>query len=135
MNIVLDTNVLVSGLLSPFSPCGNIVRMVSSGDLILFFDARILSEYYEVLHRPKFKFEEEKVVALLDYISLRGQSVAASPLSYNLPDSDDNPFLEVAVSAKTAYLITGNKDHFPIDLCMGIRVVSPQQFLKDYMKQ
>ncbi|MDP2755681.1 MAG: putative toxin-antitoxin system toxin component, PIN family, partial [Nitrospirota bacterium] len=68
MNIVLDTNVLVAGLLSPFGPCGEIVRMVSSGELILLFDARILSEYDEVLRRPKFKFEEEKVVALLYYI-------------------------------------------------------------------
>ena len=42
MNIVLDTNVLVAGLLSPFGPCGEIVRMVSSGALTLAFDARIL---------------------------------------------------------------------------------------------
>ena len=33
MNIVLDTNVLVEGLLSPFGPCGKIVRMVSSDKL------------------------------------------------------------------------------------------------------
>ena len=47
MNIVLDTNVLVAGLLSPFGPCGQIVRMVSSGELTLSFDARILAEYEE----------------------------------------------------------------------------------------
>ena len=73
MNIVLDTNVLVAGLLSPFGTCGEIVRMVSSGELILFFDARILSEYDEVLRRPKFRFAKEKVDALLDYILYRGQ--------------------------------------------------------------
>jgi len=42
MNLVLDTNVLVAGLMSPFGPCGEIVRMVSSGALTLAFDARIL---------------------------------------------------------------------------------------------
>lgn len=56
MNIVLDTNVLVAGLLSPFGTCGEIVRMVSSGELRLSFDARIFTEYEEVLNRPKFKF-------------------------------------------------------------------------------
>jgi putative PIN family toxin of toxin-antitoxin system len=56
MNIVLDTNVLVSGLLSPFGPCGRIVCMVSSGELTISLDARILAEYEEVLCRPKFKF-------------------------------------------------------------------------------
>ena len=67
MKIVLDTNVLVAGLLSPFGPCAQIVRMVSSGDLMLCFDARILSEYDEVLRRPKFQFREDRVAALLDY--------------------------------------------------------------------
>ena len=45
MKIVLDTNVLVAGLLSPFGPCGEIVRMVSSGEVTLCFDALILAEY------------------------------------------------------------------------------------------
>ena len=53
MKIVLDTNVLVAGLLSPFGSCGDIVRMVSSGNLTLCIDARVLSEYHEVLERPK----------------------------------------------------------------------------------
>ena len=61
MNIVLDTNVLVAGLLSPFGPCGEIIRMVSSGKLALSVDARILSEYSEVLHRSRFRFEKDKV--------------------------------------------------------------------------
>jgi uncharacterized protein len=72
MNVVIDTNVLVAGLLAPFGACGEIVRMISSGELTLSFDARILSEYHEVLRRPKFHFEEEKVAALLDYIVYRG---------------------------------------------------------------
>src|SRR3972149_7693740 len=102
MNIVLDTNVLVAGLLSPCGTCGEIVRMVSSGELILSFDARILSEYDEVLRRLKFRFAKEKVDALLDYIVYRGRTVAPSPLDTSLPDSEDEPFLEVALAGKAA---------------------------------
>lgn len=54
MRIVLDTNVLVAGLLAPFGPCGpcdEIVRMVSSDELVLSLDARTLTEYEEVLGR------------------------------------------------------------------------------------
>ena len=51
MNIILDTNVLVAGLLTPFGPCGEIVRMVSSGELTLSLDARILIEFQEVLDK------------------------------------------------------------------------------------
>ena len=44
MDVVIDTNVLVAGLLSPFGACGEIIRMVSAGELTLSFDARILLE-------------------------------------------------------------------------------------------
>ena len=135
MKIVLDTNVLVAGLLSPFGACGEIVRMVSSGELILSIDARILSEYAEVLHRLKFKFEKEKVATLLDYILYRGQISASSPLSNPLPDTDDEAFLEVTISGRAACLITGNKIHFPAKLCGKVKVFTPKEFLLFYKKQ
>jgi uncharacterized protein len=135
VRIVLDTNVLVAGLLAPFGPCGEIVRMVSSGELVLSFDARILTEYEEVLGRQKFKFEKHKVDALLEYIEYRGVTIASSPLSQSLPDSDDEPFLEVALAAQAACLVTGNKVHFPADLCQSLPVFSPSDFLAFYKKQ
>src|SRR6266702_3901333 len=132
MNIVLDTNVLVAGLLSPFGPCGEIARMVSSGEITLSFVARILTEYYEVLARPKFKFEKDKVAAFLDHIEHRGVTVASSPLLQALPDPDDEPFLEVAIAAKVACLVTGNRVHFPASLCREVKVFSPSEFLAFY---
>ena len=135
MNIVLDTNVIVSGLLSPFGPCGEIVRMVSSGELTLSLDARIISEYSEVLLRPKFKFEEDKVNALLDQIKHRGCATASSPLSRSLPDLDDEPFVEVAIAGRAVCLVTGNRSHYPPGLCEGVKVLSPGGFLTLYKKQ
>jgi uncharacterized protein len=129
MDIVIDTNVLVAGLLSPFGACGEIVRMVSAGELTLSFDARILSEYDEVLRRPRFGFEEEKVATFLDYIVYRGRTVAPSPLSHSLPDPDDEPFLEVTLASQTVCLVTGNQKHFPADRCQGAKVISPTEFL------
>ena len=135
MNIVLDTNVLVAGLLSPFGPCGEIVRMVSSGELTLSFDARLLTEYEEVLARPKFKLAKDKVAALFDHVVHRGFTVASSPLSHALPDPDDEPFLEVAIAAKVVCLVTGNQAHFPPDLCQPLTVLSPSEFLAFYKKK
>jgi putative PIN family toxin of toxin-antitoxin system len=129
MEIVIDTNVLVAGLLSPFGACGEIVRMVSAGELTLSFDARIISEYNEVLRRPRFGFEEEKVATLLDYIVYRGQAVASSPLSHSLPDTDDEPFLEVTLAGQSVCLVTGNQKHFPTERCQGAKIVSPNEFL------
>jgi putative PIN family toxin of toxin-antitoxin system len=135
MNIVLDTNVLVAGLLSPYGPCGEIARMVSSGEITLSFDARILTEYEEVLKRPKFKFDKDKVSAFLDQIEHCGRTVAASPLHQSLPDIDDEPFLGVAIAAQVECLITGNRVHFPSELCHGVTILSPAEFLEFYRKR
>jgi len=132
VRVVLDTNVLVVGLLSPFGPLGEIVRMVSSGELTLCLDARVLSEYAEVLRRPRFGFDEDAVAVLLDYVVDSGHMVASSPLPEALPDPDDEAFLEIAMAGGTECLITGNRAHFPDALCRGTTVVSPAEFLASY---
>jgi len=135
MRIVVDTHVLVAGLLSPFGACAEIVRMISSGELTLFLDARNLSEYNEVLCRPKFHFDIDRVVALLEHIEHRGQIMSASPLSRPLPDPADEPFFEIAVAGRAVCLVTGNRAHFPSKLCQGVPVFSPGDFLRFYRKQ
>lgn len=106
--------------------------MVSSGELTLFLDARVISEYTEVLARPRFAFKQDSVAALLDFISRVGRSIASSPLSTPLPDVDDHPFLEIALAGKAAFLVPGNLAHFPVELCCGVNVVSPAEFMEAY---
>jgi putative PIN family toxin of toxin-antitoxin system len=130
MNIVLDTNVFVSGLLTPFGPSGEIVRMVFAGELTLCIDARIMSEYREVLYRPKFKFDKDHISLLLDFIELYGHVVSGLPLKKRLPDQDDEPFLEVAIAGNVRPLITGNTAHFPLSAREGIEIYSPSEFLE-----
>ena len=135
MKIVLDTNVLVSGLLTPFGSSGELVRMISAGKLILQYDSRILLEYQEVLYRPKFQFNREDIDLLFDYISKNGQIVSTSPLKKRLPDPDDEPFLEVAIGGKAECLVTGNKVHYPRQFREGIKVLSPSEFINFYRKR
>ena len=130
MRVVLDTNVLVSGLLTPFGSCGEIVRMLTSGRITLCVDARILLEYEEVLCRPKFDIDPRKVAVVLDHIRVSAEVHAAAPLPMALPDADDNPFLEVARHAAAGCLVTGNLKHFPEECRVGVRVLSPSGFLE-----
>ena len=132
MRVVLDTNVLVSGLLAPFGPPGVIVRMIVSRALILCVDARVLSEYHDVLRRPRFDFDEDAVAALMDYIEATSDKAAAVPLAQRLPDTDDEAFLEVAIACAARYLATGNLEHFPEHLRVGVSVVSPHEFVELY---
>ena len=135
MKIVLETNVIVSGLLHSFSASGEIVRMVTLGELQLCYDARILSEYKEVLLRTKFAFDPTDVDDLLAQIEACGFAVAAGPLVKRLPDLDDEPFLEVALAGGARYLVSGNPKHYPGKDREGMVVVSPAQFLENYRKQ
>ncbi|MFH1666150.1 MAG: putative toxin-antitoxin system toxin component, PIN family [Elusimicrobiota bacterium] len=132
MKVVLDTNILVSGLLSPFGAPAEIVRMAASGTLELCYDARILSEYRSVLLRPKFFFDQVHVGDILDQIKTCGHIVAAKPLPKKLPDLDDESFLEVALSGKARCLVTGNLKHYPVEKRQGMLVLSPTEFLEAY---
>lgn len=126
---MLDTNVLVSGLLSPYGPPGEIVRLVSAGAVTLCLDARIFAEYDEVLARPRLGFDPDDVASLLDYIHFRSEVVASGPLECRLPDPDDEPFLEVAATCAADCLVTGNVAHFPVEARAGVPVFTPAQFM------
>lgn len=129
MKTVLDTNVLVSGFLNPYGPPGSLVGFAASGELTLCYDARILAEYREVLLRPKFELDAQAVDDFLAQVEAEGQSVTAAPLPRHLPDHWDEPFLEVALSARAECLVSGNRKHFPARLCLGMKVLSPAEFL------
>ena len=132
MRIVLDTNVLVSGLLKPYSVPGEIVRLASSGRLCVCYDARVLEEYQDVLRRPVFGFRSADVAALLDYLKVNGLSVAAAPLAQRLSDPDDEAFLEVALAAGARHLITGNLSDYAGHAHQPVHVISPSRFLAWY---
>ena len=128
MIIVLDTNVLVSALLSPFGTPARILDLLLAGDLRLAYDDRILSEYRQVLARPRFGFNSHTVADLIAHLVADGLPTTTYPWPVSLPDPDDLPFLEVAQAAN-AVLITGNRRHFPRDACRDVRIASPTEFL------
>ena len=129
MRIVLDTNVLVSALLTPYGPAARILDALLAGSLDIVFDDRILQEYEEVMLRERFGFAAEDVKALLDFFRSEGQLVAAPPLAVSLPDPDDLMFVEVAVAGKVDAIVTGNKKHFPAGSYSEIPVMTPAELL------
>ena len=135
MRIVLDTNVLVSGLLTPFGKCGEIVRMLTSDEITLCVDSRILVEYGEVLHRPRFNIDPHQAAVVIGYIQSSAEPHPTAPLDRALPDANDNPFLEVALSSDAECLVTGNLKHFPLRCRAGLRVLSPAEFLEFFRRR
>jgi len=129
MRVVLDTNVLVAGLLSAAGPPAWIVEAVLAGDLDLAFNAAIRQEYEDVLLRPEFRFSKPRVEALLAVVDRFGLWVAAvPPWRVALPDPDDEPFLGVA-AVTGSVLVTGNLRHFPARCREGVSVLTPRELV------
>ena len=130
--VVVDTNVLVSGVLNPHGPPGRILDAILAGALTVLYDDRILHEYRAVLLRPAFGFRPVDVEALLTWIELEGESVLAPLLKVTLPDPTDLPFLEVAAAGHADALVTGNVRHFkPKGGRHDVVVITPAAFLID----
>lgn len=115
MNVVLDTNVLVSAMLSPGRKAYCILQSAIFTDFQIVYDYRIMEEYERVLHYRKFGFDENDIQAVLSPIKEYGLQIVAHPIrdvAFN--DESDRKFLEVAKSAGCV-LVTGNQKHFPDD--------------------
>ena len=114
---VIDTNVLVSALLSGHDDAATVqvVDRLFSEEIIPVYSIEIISEYDNVLHRKKFKFSEEAISILLTVIEQNGVLAEPAASGEILPDMKDFPFYEVVLDKrdKNAYLVTGNIRHFP----------------------
>lgn len=129
MRIVLDTNVLVSGLLNAAGNPGRVIDGIMMGDIVTIIDDRIVGEYREVLGRPKFAFDAQQRSRVLDFLLLTAERVSAPPLSVALPDPGDRPFLEVAIHGRANALVTGNVRHFPPESRGDAVVLTPTEFV------
>ena len=124
---VIDTNVLVSSLLSRHPDTSTVVVMdyILSRKVTPLYNDDIIQEYAEVLHRTKFGFPVDLVDAIVDTIKTIGLTIDRTVAAELLPDPKDLVFYEVALSKEDGWLVTGNKKHFPLNPI----VVTPSEFL------
>ncbi|PNQ05653.1 twitching motility protein PilT [Mesotoga sp. SC_NapDC3] len=126
MKIVVDTNVLVAALINPHGSRAGVLNCILSSRVYPCFDARIIDEYERVLQRPRFGFRSDDIRALLNFFVRVGFFVTPEPVSLELPDLSDLPFVEVS-RATNSPIVTGNAKHFPADF---VTVLSPAALLE-----
>lgn len=116
---VIDTNVLVSALLSSHDDTATVqvVARMLSGEITPVYSDAIMTEYRNVLSRRKFGFSPDTVEYLLSAVRRFGLWVEPSPSGIALPDMKDLPFYEVVLEKRddNARLVTGNLKHFPAE--------------------
>ena len=127
---VIDTNVLVAALLSQLddSAVVQVFNKIINSEIIPLYSVKIIEEYKEVLSRKKFSFDTSIINYTLALILRKGIEVDPKQSGIQMIDMKDLVFYEVVLEKKEdgAYLITGNKKHFPNDPI----VVTASEFLE-----
>jgi len=123
-NAVLDTNILVSGLLSAQGNAAKIVNAVRDRQINLFYNDIIMTEYNDVLFKAKLGLNPEDIDNLLTSITSLGFLLIPKTSKFPMTDEDDRIFYDTAKTAK-AYLITGNIRHYPTEPF----ILPPAQFV------
>ena len=127
---VFDTNVVISGVLSPDGAPGKLLNAILDGLCQPVVTDSILAEYEAVLSRPKFRFPASRIYPLLDAFRSRALFAPFAPGGHAeaLPDLEDVIVLEAAFSLNVP-IITGNTRHFPKSAARHIQILSPATFL------
>jgi putative PIN family toxin of toxin-antitoxin system len=129
IRVVLDTNILISALLSPQGPPAQVFLMtILHPDTQLCVSGSVYAEYEEVIRRPRFGRSAREIEETLRAIRERGFWVKPTEIVHACSDPDDNIFLECAQASDAHYLITGNAKDFPA-AWGAARVVTARQFL------
>ena len=113
IRVVLDTNILISALLSPQGPPAQVFLMT-----IIDPDTQLCvsGDIAEVIRRPRFNRGDSEIVATLRTIRDKGFWVKPTEKVHVCSDPDDNIFLECARAAAADYPVTGNAKDFPATL-------------------
>ena len=137
MIITVDTNVIFSALYSNKGASHLIVKMIIDEKIKLAVSPQIYFEYYDVLMREEnlklLNLSEKEVEDFLDLLALLAQKHSIYYLLRpNLPDENDNIFMECAFASNSDYLVTSNiRDFKQGELKgFGFRIMTPKEFYK-----
>ncbi len=128
-NIIIDCNVYISALIGS-KTCLRAIEKAFT-EYKVCYSEETLTEFLETLKKPKLKsIKKERIDTTLQLLYSLGKPLSPTPCNIELPDPDDSIYLDLAISANAAHIITGNKKHFPEESCKGVQILSPGDFIK-----
>ena len=129
LKFVLDTNVLVSALISGK---GNPALLLDKAGekYMLFISKDILIEFEEVISRDKFGFKDEEINTIIEAIISVSEAVNPEiKLDVIKADPDDNKILECAVACRASYIVSGDRHLLDLKEYGEIKIISPKAAL------
>jgi putative PIN family toxin of toxin-antitoxin system len=138
IRVVLDTNVLVSAILTPAGPPARILQLALEGRLRITLSAGIIKEINLVFQYSKLKkvmkkqrlsyrIVEEVILKILKVASITPGTMLIQEVSR---DPADNLILSCAAEGQADFIISGDKDLTELVSYEGISIVDPASFLQ-----
>lgn len=130
--VILDTNIIISSVLG-----GALVLILEKWDkekFTVIVTTEIVSEYFEVLNRPKFELTQETIDKITRYIYQFSEFVVpAEQIRFIKDDPKDDKFLEAAIAGKVDYIVSGDKHLLDLKEFRSIPIISGREFI-DWLK-
>jgi len=135
LKVVLDTNVLVSGIF--FSgPPAEILNAWSKGQVQFALTSEIIDEYLKVADILSNRFGGVEIGSILSLIITHSEIIQPQPLGQQIcEDQDDDKFLACALSSESKIIISGDKHLLKISGYRGITIITPRAFAERYLKK
>ncbi len=135
MRIVLDTNVLISGIFFSGLP-SKILQAWRSGKLQISVSIAILEEYLNVAERLAVRYTGVEYEGILDLIIQNAELVQATDLPEPVcEDADDDKFLACALASNTNIIVSGDSALLNVSGYCGIQVLTPKAFVSKFLDE
>ncbi len=133
MKVVLDTNVVISGIF--FSgPPAQILDAWRNGDLQIALSAEILSEYQRVARILSKKYKVVNVQEILNLLALNAEITDTANFQVRISaDPDDDKFIACALASGSGVVVSGDKHLLEITDLQEIKILSPRDFLNTHL--
>ena len=130
MRIVIDTNILVSGLGWKSGPPGRIVDALNTQRFDIVVSGEVFEEYRRVLTDFSERYTEIDVRPILALITSKAIWVTPIALAGSIcSDSDDDMFIAAAIAGRAKYIVSGDKALLSVRSFRDVKIMTPARFL------
>ena len=136
--IVIDTNILVSAILTPKGNPAKILKLVLEGKFTFIISPAILEETQQVLRYPRLVklMQKNKITRkeVYDFLGKMSKVAVITPGKLEIDaipdDPADNKILACGLEGEADYIISGDHHLTDLKIFQGTKIVNPADFLK-----
>jgi len=133
LRIILDTNVLISGIFFSGPPY-QILQAWRDGNISIILSQEIFDEYRRVAETLSSQFNEISIDDILNLIAINADFFQPIELSQSIcDDPDDDKFIACAIASNVKVIVTGDKHLLKVTGFKGIEIITPKQFIELYL--